>query len=226
MSKLIQAKPGEMASLWQAPSMDPASAREAIQAVADPPLEADENLTLRPLTADQLEQIEQAARDEGFRQGHTEGLAAGQAEIAEKSTRLGALLQALSRPLDDVGERVGDELVALTVAIARQLVRRELSVSPGEIVAVVREALQALPSYASDIRLELHPEDARLVRESMPQGDGEHAWRIIEDATLTRGGCRVRSDVSRVDASVEHRLSQIATKVLGDSRNDSDAEVS
>lgn len=226
MSKLIQTKPGEMASLWRAPSMDPGTAREIFQAATEAPVEADDMPALRPLTADQLEQIEQAARDEGFRQGHAEGVAAGAAEIADKSSRLEALMQSLSRPLDDLGDRVGDELVALTVAIARQLIRRELSVSPGEIVAVVREALRALPSYASDIRLELHPDDARLVRETMPEGDGEHAWHIIEDATLTRGGCRVRSDVSRVDASVEHRLSQVAAKVLGDSRGEADAETS
>lgn len=217
MSKLIPSEAGDLASPWQAPAMD-------FRSPASPNDNAGEEIPdLQPFTADQLEQVETAAREEGFRQGHAEGLAAAEQEMRVRMERLDEIMQALARPLDEAGERVGDELLALAVAIARQLVRRELATSSGEIVAVVREALQALPSYASDVRVELHPDDARLIREAMPEGEGERAWRVVEDAALARGGCRVRSDVSRVDATVEHRLNQIAARVLGDSRSEGEA---
>ncbi|AOU98470.1 hypothetical protein BI364_11345 [Acidihalobacter yilgarnensis] len=222
MSKLILGESSDVASLWQVPSMDLQPMVETIE-TGSPISEEVETLGRHPFTADQLEQVEAAAREEGFRQGHTEGLAAAEQEARIRVERLDEILYTLARPLEEMGERVGEELLALTVAIARQLVRRELATSPGEIVAVVREALQALPSYASDVRLELHPDDARLVREIMPEGEGEHAWRVVEDAALARGGCRVRSDVSRVDATVEHRLNQIAARVLGDSRSEPEA---
>jgi len=103
-------------------------------------------------------------------------------------------------------------------AVAKQLVRRELKTDPGQVLAVVREAMAALPLAARNVRLHLHPEDATLVREMLTLGDNERGWQIVEDPVLSRGGCKISSDTSQIDASVERRLHTVIANVLGGQR--------
>jgi len=173
------------------------------------------------VSAQKLEEIRKAAAREGFEQGRREGFQAGQHEVQNRVQRLSQVLTALAEPLREVDAQVEEELVALAVAIARQLIRRELKLDPTEIVAVVREALAVLPSHARNIQLVLHPEDAALVREKLAVGEGdERRWRIVEEPTLTRGGCKVATDHSRIDATVEKRLAAAIARVLGGERED------
>jgi flagellar assembly protein FliH len=165
------------------------------------------------VTARQVEQIHRQAYEEGFAQGRQEAAAQARAEIEP-------LVRALGTPLGDLDEACLEELAALVKSVARALVRRELKTEPGEIVAVVREALSSLPSASRQVNLHLHPEDARLVREALAIAEGERHWRIVEDATQERGGCRVQSDVSLVDASLETRLNAVVSRMLGARRED------
>lgn len=224
-TKILSERTADNVALWHAPPMPQTG--EAEPGGAAPAKPAGEGAprpeALQPVTAGQLEALQEAARQEGFRQGREEGLAAAAQELAGKAQEWAALLDALARPLAAVERRVLDELFALAAAVSRQIVRRELQLAPDEIVGVIREALAALPSQAADIRVELHPQDAELVREVLHDGTGERAWRIVEDPALSRGGCRVRSDASRVDATVEHRLNQAIAALLGDMRGGDDA---
>jgi len=177
----------------------------------------------RPVTARQLEELQQEAREEGFLQGRREGLEAGKKDIKARVHELEALMHTLAKPLEQLDAQVEQELVQLALAVVRQLIRRELKTEPGQVLAVVREAMAALPVAARNVRLHMHPEDAALVRESLSLGDNERGWTIVEDPALTRGGCKVSSDTSQIDASIERRLHTVITNILGGER-ESDAE--
>lgn len=175
-----------------------------------------------PLTIDQLEAVQQQAWDEGWAQGHTEGLDAGKTEIAAMVGRLDGIMQAFAQPFDDLDACVEEQVVALATVVVRHLLRRELKTDPAHVIGVVREALGALPVAAQNVRLVLHPDDAELVRSVLGAADGEPAWQIFEDPVMTRGGCRVDSDTSHVDARVESRLSAILSAIGGDERRRND----
>jgi flagellar assembly protein FliH len=160
----------------------------------------------------------QEGHADGYQKGFTEGLAAAQEEIKIRVEKLELILDFLSQPLTDLDALVEEELAYLATEIARQLVRRELKAAPGEIVAVVRETVSLLPLANHSVRVHLHPEDARLVREVLALHETESSWHLIEDHTLTRGGCIVNTDMSRIDASVEKRLGAVIATVLGDER--------
>jgi flagellar assembly protein FliH len=177
----------------------------------------------RPVTARQLEELQHEAREEGFQQGRREGLEAGKKDIKARVHELEALMQTLAKPLEQLDAQVEQELVQLALAVARQLIRRELKTEPGQVLAVVREAMASLPIAARNVRLHMHPEDAALVRESLSLGDNERGWTIVEDPALTRGGCKVSSDTSQIDASIERRLHTVIANILGGER-ESDAE--
>ncbi|HLF96939.1 MAG TPA: flagellar assembly protein FliH [Methylococcaceae bacterium] len=164
-------------------------------------------------------------RKQGFDQGREEGMAAAREEQAAlaraRLERLDALLRALSEPLAQLDETIEQELVALAMAVARQLVRREIRVNPGQIVAVVRDAVSALPSNARQIALHVHPDDAPLLREAFAlDDDSAPLWRLVEDPLISPGGCRVLTEQSSIDATVEKRLAQVIAVALGDQRSD------
>jgi len=56
------------------------------------------------------------------------------------------------------------------------------------------------------------------VRESLAETTMDRAWAIAEDPVLSRGGCRVTSDNSTIDARVETRLGAAIAAALGDER--------
>jgi len=60
-------------------------------------------------------------------------------------------------------EEVEKELILLVTGIATQIIRREIKMDPGQIIAAVREAIKVLPLSSQKISLYLHPEDADLV---------------------------------------------------------------
>ena len=163
----------------------------------------------------------------GYEAGVTEGREAAEAErqqYADAAAHLEAITAAFARPLEQLDESVEEQLLAVIDAAARQLVRRELHHQPDEVVAVVREALAELPSQAQSYELHLHPEDAGLVREALGvrEDDAERQWELVEDPGLTRGGCRVESEFTRVDATLERRLAALSARLLGGERGDDD----
>ncbi len=186
----------------------------------------------KPPTAKQMQALQKDAFDEAFAKGHAAGLEKGYEEgMQQAQTSLNAqllmfkkLIQQLATPLQDIDDEVENNIVALTIQIARHLVRREMKAEPGEIVAVVREALGVLPVSSLRPRIYLHPEDADVVRKALSISDDENSWRIEEDLLMTRGDCRVETESSLIDASVDARLSAISAKLLGGERgSDSDA---
>jgi flagellar assembly protein FliH len=107
------------------------------------------------------------------------------------------------------------------MSVAKHLVRRELRTDPGQVVAAVRQAVSILPINTRNIRVYLHPEDAALVKQSLSvteETGEEQRWKIVEDPALTRGGCNVESELSRIDATVETRLAALIAQALGGER--------
>ena len=157
-------------------------------------------------------------RDEGFDQGREQGFEQGRSDLQQRLDEFRNLIDLLSEPLKDLDEQVEEELAGLAAAIARQLVRRELKTEHDQIIAVIRESIQALPAYARKIEISLHPEDAEFVRSTLRVDDAKPRWKLLEDPLLTRGGCRVETETSRIDATVESRLNQVIATVLGGER--------
>lgn len=229
MSKQTKILSGASYQPWAAPevggvrhaAMRPAATESSGHTRGARPTTRREQIPLKNaglMTAAQLARIEQQAHAEGFARGHTEGLAAGKADVEARAVRLDGLLMTLARPLDALDAEVIDQLFALAVALARQLVRREFKTDPGEIVVVVREAVSALPAAAREVSVRLHPEDAALLRDCLSLSEGARPWGVVEDPVLARGDCRVSADISRVDATLETRLNAVVSAALGGER--------
>lgn len=162
--------------------------------------------------------------EEGKAEGYSKGLAEGQAEISEKATHFSALISTLAAPLEELDNDVEDEIVTLAMMVARHLIRRELKIDPTHVISAIRQAVDILPVATKNIVVFLHPEDAALVRESLTLSDeDEQRWKIVEDPMLSRGGCKIETEYSRIDASVEARINNVITQVIGGERGSDNA---
>jgi flagellar assembly protein FliH len=171
------------------------------------------------------EAIARVAREQSEARGYEAGMAKAQAEmdgqineLKARIQRLDKLLQFMSRPLEELDADVEKMLLQLTLSVGKQLARRELRVDPAQVIAIIRESLQELPTAAREARVYLHPEDASIVRERLAEPASERAWTIVEDPTMSRGGCVVKTETSRIDARLESRINTLIANVLGDER--------
>ena len=154
-------------------------------------------------TVEELDCIRQAAQEEGYSAGY----AAGRAAAQEEATRIGEAAAKLDRALGGFDQQVGEELLALAIEIARQVLRREIVARPAVILDVVREALLQLPHQHAAIYL--HPDDAALVRTGIGEALTHAGHRIHEDPTLKRGDCLFETGGSQLDATVAMRWRRV-----------------
>ena len=173
-----------------------------------------------------LEAEYQQAWRNGFEEGRREGLAAGTSQIEARQRELDAridavetLLVAMSRPLERLDETAAAELARLALTTGAQLARRELRHDPAQLIAIIRDCVDVLPASARHVRVHLHPADAAVIRERLAQPAAERAWSIVEDPVMARGGCRVSSESSQIDARFDSRVAAVVAAVLGDERD-------
>lgn len=161
-------------------------------------------------TADDLEQLQAQAHSEGYAAGYQEGKIKALAD----AERMKQLVAGLDEAMQQFDQQVANDVLALALEVAKQMLRQALKVKPGLVLNVVREAMNALPQASHHPVLILNPEDATLVR-SFLEADIAHAnWKIQEDSRIERGGCRIESANSEIDATIEERWNR-ATESLG-----------
>jgi flagellar assembly protein FliH len=173
----------------------------------------------------ELEAVERAAWDESYAAGLHAGEAAGLAQFEASNAALDQRVQQfdehlslLARPLVRMDEQVQRQVAELAITLARHLLRRELRTDPAQIIAIVRETVGLLPAGTRDVQVQLHPDDATLLRERLAKTTAERAWNIVEDPVLARGDCRVTAEAAEIDARLESRLNSAMAALLGEER--------
>jgi flagellar assembly protein FliH len=195
------------------PKKESAAARWTAPDVAKVSAAAGQKLPLPTVSG--LADLQAEAHKEAFDQGLAEGREAGRAEIRAVVQKLEGMFYDLAKPFEELDAEVERELLTLAMALARQIVRRELKTDPTQIIGIIREAIASLPVAAREVRVHLHPEDAAVVRENLAPTESDRAWQLIEDPVMARGGCQVTSATSRIDARLETRLGAILSELMG-----------
>lgn len=157
--------------------------------------------------AEEIERLYQDAKKAGHAEGHDAGYATGYGEGQVHARAEGARLVDLSKKLDSamtqLDQQVAKELLELALDVARQVIRQSLAVKPELLLEVVREALSQMPHV--HVTIQLHPEDASLIRSYLGDQLSHAGHRIHEDGRLKRGDCLLESGGSLLDASMVTR---------------------
>ncbi len=158
-------------------------------------------------TASDIERIHHDAHKQGFDAGYEEGTARARIE----ALRLNTMVEQLEGALTEFDQKVAEQLLALALEIARQVVRQAVAVKPTVILDAVRDTLLQLPYLHATIYL--HPEDASLVRLYLGDQLGHAGHRLLEDASITRGGLRIEAGGTHVDATLETRWKRVIESI-------------
>lgn len=216
--KLTAYQRWEVAAFDEAEQAAKRAAEAAAQALADAPAETVEAPPQVVLpTADDIERMHIEAHEQGYAAGHAEGYAAGLAaghseglaSAQASAAKIDALMDNLQQSLATLDQQVANQLLATAVEIASQVLRQSLRVNPELLLPVVREAVATLYPHGGHPALFAHPDDAALIRTHLGEQLAHSNWRIIDDATLSTGGCRVEAGASEVDATLETRWRRV-----------------
>ena len=168
-------------------------------------------------TAEDIENIHEAARKEGYDAGYEEGTARGRMEAMQ----IHSLMESMEKALTSMDQEIAEELLALAIEVSRQIVHKTLSETPSVVIDTVKEAIQQLPQNHALVHL--NPEDAILVREYLGEQLAHVGHRIVEDTRISRGGCIVEASGSQIDATVQTRWRRVLEN-LGRTETDWDGE--
>lgn len=203
----------------QAAKLRVAAESRAAQIIEDAQREA------QRLIAEASDKGYQAGHDKGLRQGMEEGRKKGHAEaVAAAGDKLTKLQQAWS----DVASQWESQRKAMTreanqavlhfaLALAERVVHRVLEVDRTVVVDQVANALAHVLRPMDPI-VKINPADRPLVEEAMPQllrefSQFDHV-ELVEDESVSEGGCVVATGQGLIDAQIETQLERIVEAML------------
>ncbi len=170
--------------------------------------------TPRAGTETQRNAEQQALRQAGYEDGYRDGLVALESFKLSFAQQLAAqltpLLSAFEQALVGLESQIADSVARTATTLARQVVRSELVARPELVAQVASEAVNTVLLSARHIRVFVHPDDLALIQGGASEALAARGARLIAEAGLSRGGCRVESDLGSVDARLEVRWAQAA----------------
>jgi flagellar assembly protein FliH len=196
---------------------------EKIDAVAQWNFDAvDTAAILLAAQARERERTENAAREETIRQtAFAEGVEAGRIQaMPEVQRQIDAFInsqgQEMGRQLAGVIESAREQLVEaekvaaqstleLACALARQVLRHELSSNPNVLLPVIREGLATLFSDSQNIVVRMNPLDWDMLQDTLRSEFPGLALAFRAEPAITAGGCLIESAGTVIDGTVETR---------------------
>lgn len=207
MSNVISSADQTACRPWEIASFegDPHAARQARHAGVNLP------------TIEQISAIQEQARQEGYQAGRAEGYAQGQQQATLEATRLRKLADAFSAEVSQADERISQQVLDLSIDLARAILKTALTVRPELVIPIVKEAVRYLPAMQQPALLFLNPDDAVLVKDRIGDELDKLGWQVADDAHLVRGGCRVETTNNQIDASLPTRWQRLAASLSKES---------
>lgn len=210
---------------------------------------------IKPLTAEEIEQIRQDAYNEGFAQGKEEGfakgeeeglqqghekgleqghqegyqagLAAGQEEVNNLISRWNDLTYQLYHPLEKVDRVVEKQLLNLAVSLAESVIRQESKYNSKVLLEVLHEAAASLPFNTEYAEIHMHPEDIELLKQVYDEEAlVEQKWIIKEEPGYQLGDVVVMTPNSLIDRTVKQRMRQTIDKFVAKAELDKEIDES
>jgi flagellar assembly protein FliH len=148
------------------------------------------------------------ARQSGFQEGLRRGRDEAAASVEQTLDRLAETLRELAQVKRKVRNEAEQELVHLSLAIARRILYRELTTDPESIHGIVHAALQKLQNREI-VRVRVYPAAAAAVRAAFERVGNAAAVEIVADTKLETGAILFETALGDLDASVETQLQEI-----------------
>ena len=199
----------------------------------------------QPLTAQDIEEIRQAASEEGFSQGKEEGfakgyeegkikgleegkvqgidegteqgLAQGKEQIDQQSANWQSLIEQLHQPLASVEKNVEEQLLNLVLQLTEAVVLHEAKTNPDILMTAIATGIKSLPSSDAQTQICLNPSDIKLVEAQFGAAHiQQQGWRLLPAPQFPQGSCQIENSTSNIDLQMKARLKQVLEPFLQD----------
>lgn len=196
-----------------------------------------------PLTAQEIEEIRQAAYEEGFSEGKEEGfakgyeegkvqgheqgvtdgteegiqkgLAEGKSQIETLASQWQQLIDILHQPSEQVENNVEQQLLVLLTQLVEAVTLQEAKTNPDILLSAISEGIKALPMQESNTQIYLNPQDIKLVEEQFGADYiAEKGWRLLPQPHQDIGSCQIENSTSNIDLTVKSRLKEVLDSFL------------
>lgn len=190
----------------------------AIRFAAKLKAQADAEIQLKEVAEQaKLDALRQAEFTKGFEDGFAQGRAQAtieaqrqmadyiQHEGQQAASHFAQLFGSAQQQISDAEQSIALGVLELACELARQVVRRELSINPNAVLPVIRESLAVLLSDSKTTVIRMHPLDLDVLADDLRQEFSNVVINLVADATLTRGGCLAEASGTVIDGTVERR---------------------
>jgi len=191
---------------------------------------------IKPLTAADIEAIRLQAYEAGFEEGrqagnlkgHEEGvlqgkelgqqeglqqgLSDGKVSIEEQLGNLRELFKQLSDPLAQQQAILEQAIVNVSMAVARAVIYRELSLDSSSIQAALSQVLSSLPKIDVGCVVIVNSRDEKTVLGLLQSIESNVELKI--DDSITAGGCKLETSRQLIDYTIEKRFQKIVYSML------------
>ena len=154
----------------------------------------------------EAEELRSQARQEGVDEGKEEGRQQVADNIEQSFTTLNEAVKERKKIIKDAES----ELTRLSLKIAEQIIKSEVSLNKDVVLNIVAEAISRVSDRESII-IKVNHDDAEQVKQHRDKitglVDGIKNLTILEDSLIEPGGCIVETSLGYVDARISTKLS-------------------
>ncbi len=159
---------------------------------------------------DEAVKKQEEAKDKGYKEGFSlgieEGKRKGEIEITRVIASMKGVLASLNSLYDSAVKKMDENLtLELSFLMAKKIVRDEISIKKDVVLKNIQEALKKVRE--SKIRLLLNPSEIEIAKGFLKEVD------IVEDSSITPGGCKIYFDFGIIDAQIDNQLNVIKNKL-------------
>lgn len=169
----------------------------------------------------EADSIRQAAKSDGFEEGKNEG----QGQISEI---MGQAMETLNEAIKQRKKIIRDsegEIVRLSVKIAEQIIKSEVSANKESVMNIVAEAINRV-SDRENVIVKVNRDDLEYIKTNKDKlagiVDGVKNLSILEDSQVEAGGCVIETNLGFVDARISTKISLIEQAIGKAQDSDSD----
>lgn len=157
--------------------------------------------------------VRQEAYAQGFEQGRVSAMADADQRVRDYAQGQGEeAARQFARLIDSAEQELGASqqvmargVLELACALARQVLRQELSVNPNVLQPVIREALSVLSVDNKSAIVRLNPVDVEVFQQALETEFSAMTLTLVADGSVKPGGCVITSAGTAVDGTLDTR---------------------
>jgi len=172
------------------------------------------------------DEIRNAAYEEGLAEGKKDGFEAGKKETESALEALLKLRSEMQKTWDQMVTSYEEQIIDLICRATEKVVFGEIDIDQDVVKRAILHAFEMVPE-PMEVTIEVSAEDAAFIEtlkeDFFAQVKTLNHISVASNPSLTKGGCRVKTQFGEVDATLESRLDAIRQTIKNVPRSKANA---